>query len=135
VQLASQFADASRLASQPDGGALDASDLDLAWAAWRKSLPSDSDRIAQDLDAFGAAFGELLVHDLGFEWLHCTDDYGSGLAVVALRGSGDLTIFPSDFVAKRHDRAEGPFFADAVLQIRATIDETKAEWAAKKPPQ
>lgn len=108
AQLASQLADAARLAGSSDGAILEVSVLDQAWGTWRESLPSNADRIAKDIEAFGAAFGELLVRDVGFEWLHCTDDFGSGLAVVALRGAGDATIFPSDFVAKRHESGEGP---------------------------
>jgi hypothetical protein len=131
--IAVNLAEARRLVGSDDEGVLESSDLDRAWAVWSASPPHDREQVRRNLEAFGIAFGELLVKKQGFEWLHCTDDFGSGLAVVALRGAGDATIFPSDFVAKRHERSEGPFFAEAVAQIQETVNATRVKWAQNVP--
>lgn len=134
AQLASSLVEARRLVGPDHGAVLDGASLDGAWRAWRASLLRDNAGVSKAIEAFGAAFGEILVRDQGFEWLHCKDDFGSGLAVVALRGAGDITIFPSDFVAKRHERGEGPFFVKALVQVRGSVDKVRAEWGAGQVP-
>lgn len=78
--------------------------------------------------AVGAAFGAELVESLGFAWIIATDEAGSDLAVLARPGRGDVTIFPTEFVAKRYERREAPFLAAAVAEIRHHLAEIAAMW-------
>ncbi len=134
--LQSQRTDARILAtaltasSSPD--ALDATDLDDTWSAWINDRPTDREELLRDINAMGAAFGDILVRELGFQWQYCKDAYGEGPCVVTLRGRGDVTIFPADFVAKRHDRNESPFFEVAVLQIAGSVQQMRDQWDKPK---
>lgn len=87
--------------------------------------PSDADAVVQ---AVGAAFGDRLVGDLGFQWVIATDTYGTDLAVLARPGRGDVAIFPAEFVAKRYERREAPFLAAALAETRRHLREIAAEW-------
>ena len=66
------------------------------------------------INAFGAAFGHILVRDHEFQWLIAEDSYGTDLAVVALRGTADVTVFPADLIAKRYATRERGFLVAAV---------------------
>lgn len=77
----------------------------------------------------GAALGTHLTRTLGFEWVIATDDYGTDIAVVARRGCGDITLFPSNFVAKRWERKETGFLADVPAYLVGVLSESEREWA------
>jgi hypothetical protein len=113
--------------SQAPDGQPSLESLDVAFAAY---LASDCEpsRANDVVLAVGAAFGARLVEDLGFRWVIATDDYGTDLAVLARPGRGNVTIYPSDFVAKRYERREAPFLAASIAKIRDHLREIAAEW-------
>jgi hypothetical protein len=107
-----------------------APELDAAWTRWISMVPTNTAQVQSDVSAFGIGLGDELVRLLEFTWQYCSDQYGEGLAVVALPGRGDVTIFPEDFVAKRYERSEGRFFAEAMKQIGEANRRMRAEWDA-----
>jgi hypothetical protein len=104
--------------------------LDVAFARFIESDPSANERANAVVLMLGAALGTHLVRTLGFEWVIATDDYGTDLAVVAMRGRGDITLFPSNFVAKRWERRETGFLADVPGQVSETLAEFERQWSA-----
>ena len=76
----------------------------------------------------GAAFGEHLVRDLGFQWGIATDDWGTDIAVLARPGRGDCTVYPTDFVAKRWERRETNFLVGSLEQISEMLDQYARDW-------
>jgi hypothetical protein len=80
----------------------------------------------------GVALGSWLVQELGFRWAVATDEFGTDLAVVARRGRGDVTIYPTDFVSKRLERGEPRFFVDAFNDINRELERIAAEWGDSK---
>lgn len=105
--------------------------LDRAWSHWiRRADSYSSDEINRVLNGIGVAFGNALVETNNFEWVIASDDYGTDLAVVACRGRGDVTVYPTDFVGKRWDRREGEFLAHGYATILEHVQKTKDEWRA-----
>lgn len=66
------------------------------------------------INAFGAALGHILVRDHGFQWLIAEDSQGTDLAIVALRGTADVTVFPANLIAKRYAVKEQGFLVATV---------------------
>ena len=108
-----------------------ASELDAAWSRWQSSASIQTNL---DVSAFGIGLGDELVRLLGFTWQHCTDAYGDGLAVIALPGKADVTVYPEDFVSKRHERSEGAFFGEAIKQIGTTLSEMSDPTPVSRTP-
>lgn len=103
--------------------------FDAAFARFVESDPSAHERANAVALMVGVALGTHLVRTLGFEWVIATDEYGTDLAVVALRGRGDITLFPSNFVAKRWERRETGFLADVLGQVSETLAESERQWS------
>jgi Domain of unknown function (DUF3806) len=76
----------------------------------------------------GAAFGEHLVRSLGFAWCIATDDWGTDIAVRARPDRGDITIFPTNFVAKRWESKDAPFLVYSRQQISESLAASAREW-------
>lgn len=125
LDQAREFVRAYAPAAPDDSVTLEA--LDQAFANYLASDTDPGGATALVL-AVGAAFGTQLVESLGFEWGVATDDYGTDVAVLARPGRGDVTIFPTDFVAKRYERREAPFLVAALAEIRHHLDQIAAEW-------
>ena len=87
-----------------------------------------NERVNEVVLTVGAAFGEHLVRELGFEWCIATDDWGTDIAVRARPGCGDVTIFPTDYVAKRWERKETGFLATSIGPIAKTVEESASDW-------
>ena len=87
------------------GQALSLAALDRAFGAWMRSGAADDTGNANKIiNSVGVAFGRLLVEDLGLEWVIATDEHGSDLAVYGLPGTGDVLVYPANFVAKRWEK-------------------------------
>jgi Domain of unknown function (DUF3806) len=126
-QLESAREFVSQYTAEDSGSPTSLVSLDRAFVSYlaSESDPSEADAVVL---AVGVAFGSKLVEELGFEWVIATDDYGTDLAVLAWPGRGDVTIFPTDFVAKRYERREAPFLKSAFAEIRQQLQKVAAEW-------
>jgi hypothetical protein len=125
LNLASEFVGV--YAGETTDGSFTLEALDLAFAQYLASETDPSGAEAVIL-AVGTAFGTVLVENLGFGWVIATDDYGTGLAIRARPGRGDMTIFPTDFVSKRYERREAPFLVASFGEIRHHLQEMAADW-------
>ena len=94
--------------------------IDRAYATWI-STPDETDLINGIINGTGVALGQFLVDHAGFRWVIATDDQESALAVLALPGSGDVLVYPINFVAKRWERGEVDFFNKSYEQIAETV--------------
>lgn len=102
--------------------------LDDAFEAFVNMGDAANARANDVVLAVGAAFGEHLVRTLGFEWRIATDEWGTDIAVLARPGRGDITIFPTDYVAKRWERREPRFLVASVGPILQTLQESAKAW-------
>jgi len=62
-----------------------------------------------------------LIECLGFEWVIATDEKGSDLAVYGCPGSGDILVFPANFIAKRWEKREINFIEKSYIQIASDV--------------
>ncbi len=93
--------------------------LDEAFAACIRAGDADTSSGANELiNCVGVAFGQSLVDGLGFEWVIATDEYGTDLAVRALPETGDVLLYPTNFVAKRWERQE-------IFFLKRSYDQTE----------
>ena len=100
----------------------DLESLDEAFAAWMASEaardPANANAV---INGVGIAFGQSQVEGLGLSWVVATDDYGTELAVYGLPGTGDVLVYPANFVAKRWERGEIDFLAESYRRIESDI--------------
>jgi hypothetical protein len=105
-------------AAQPSN--LDA--LDAAFATWMASgVASEPFTANAVINCVGIAFGQSLVEGLGLSWVVATDDHGTELAVYGLPGTGDVLVYPANFVAKRWERGETDFLAELYRRIENDV--------------
>ena len=102
--------------------------LDRAFAAWIASEPTETDLINAVINYVGIAFGQALVDGIGLKWVIATDDQGSDLAVHGFPGSGDVLVYPANFVAKRWARRETDFLEKAYQQIGCDVRAVFQDW-------
>jgi hypothetical protein len=102
--------------------------LDRAFTAWVASGPSDTNLVNAIINYTGIAFGQALVDGIGLRWVIATDEQGSDLAVHGLPEAGDVLVYPANFVAKRWERRETAFFADAYRQIARDVGAVFRKW-------
>ena len=95
-------------------GNLSPETLDVFWAALLRDEPADPNPA---INIVGLAFGQLLVDGLGLSWVALTDEQGTEIAV---RGRGNFTVFPTNFIAKRYERRETNFIAPAYQEMVLT---------------
>ena len=92
--------------------------LDRAFAAWMASGPADhAESINAVINCVGTAFGRILVEGIGLRWVIATDEHGSDLAVYGLPRTGDVLLYPLNFVAKRWERRETNFLEKSFYMI------------------
>ena len=132
LKVARSFVDCFSPDDSPE--ALTLAAIDRAYAAWMESEPDDTAMINGIINGTGAALGQFLVDQEGFRWIIATDDHGSDLAVFGLPGSGDVLIYPINFVAKRWERRETNFLEDYYREIGATIRSLAAGTTQRSKP-
>lgn len=116
----------SSLLPEFSGAKIDAGLLDRLWTAWMAAEPDDNETTANFLQAFGVAFGQLLVDEIGFEWAIFTDESGTGIAVHAPSATSNTCIVPIDFVLTQYENGENAFVAQTYQEIgRIVMDENK----------
>ncbi len=69
-------------------------------------------------------FGDLLAK-IGFEWTVLSDEWGVSIGMVALRGTANMAVVPSSFVAKRWERKEERFVVEALSEIGAHVAQAR----------
>lgn len=102
--------------------------IDRAFAMWSASEPTDTGLINAIINCVGIAFGQALVDGIGFRWVVATDEQGSDLAVHAFPESGDVLVYPANFVAKRWERRETNFLENAYQQIGRDVRTVLRKW-------
>jgi hypothetical protein len=102
--------------------------LDLAFAAWVASEPSDKDLINAIINCVGVAFGQALVDGIGLKWVIAADEQGSDLAVYGFPQRGDVLVYPANFVAKRWERRETRFLEDSYKKMELDIRRVLRKW-------
>lgn len=102
--------------------------LDEFWDRFIAASPESNDAVNAILNDVGVALGDHLVRAKQFEWIILSDSYGVGIAVVALRGTANMSTDPFNFVVKRWDRKESPFLAAGFQALCETADEWAAKW-------
>lgn len=108
--VATNVAEAKRMLD----GNLSPETLDDLWAALLRDEPADPNPA---INMVGLAFGQLLVEGLGLSWVALTDENGTEIAV---RGRGNFTVFPTNFIAKRYAERETNFIAPAYHEMVRT---------------
>ena len=119
LQSAAKFVEAFSFCDAAQPFTLSA--LDRAFAAWIASEPNDRNLVNAVVNYTGAVFGHLLIECLGFEWVIATDEKGSDLAVYGCPGSGDILVFPANFIAKRWEKREINFIEKSYIQIASDV--------------
>ena len=104
--------------------------LDRAFSQWIASGAADNaaetNRI---INCVGIAFGRFLVEGLGLKWVIATDEYGSDLAVYGLPGTGDVLVYPANFVAKRWERRETDFLEQSYGWVEQQLESFRRRWS------
>lgn len=118
--------------SPPDADQpLNLASLDRAFRAWMATNETDADLINKSINCVGVAFGQFLVDGIGMEWVIATDEQGTDLAVYGLPGTGDVLVYPANFVAKRWERRETEFLERAYEQIDQQVAAAKENHSAR----
>jgi hypothetical protein len=96
--------------------------LDRAFANWIANGNVGEGRTVNEvINCVGVAFGQILVDGIGLKWVIATDHYGSELAVYGLPNTGDVLIYPVNFIAKRWERREINFIEASYQKIERQI--------------
>ena len=107
-------------------------DLDQAFNSWLTSVSHDSADANSIVNCVGIAFGQHLVNTTPLQWVIATDDYGTELAVHGLPGTGDILVYPQNFVAKRYEAKVGTFIVESIKQIQTEVNRAEARKVSQK---
>jgi len=115
---------------------LSAETLDKAFSAWLDD-PSSTTLEANDVvNCVGVSFGILLIAAVpDLKWVIATDEHGTELAVYGLPGTGDVIVFPQNFVAKRCEAGTANFIACSIHKIQAEVVSIKAAYSKGSPKE
>jgi hypothetical protein len=104
--------------------------LDAAWAAWLEMHLRGEEDPNSVINAFGIAFGQVLVDRLGLEWKVVSDV----VTEIALCGQpGDIVIYPQNLVARRYIARSTRFFAELATEMERTVGRLPRHAAAPVP--
>jgi hypothetical protein len=106
--------------------------LDAAFAAWLAQHDAAKEDPNPYINAFGIAFGQHFVDQLGFTWAVVRDEDGTEMAVHGITGGGDSFVYPPNFVAKRYMSKATDFFERTFQEMRRDIEHPPSA-PAKKP--
>ena len=107
-------------------------DLDRAFNAWLTSPSHDPADANFVVNCVGIAFGQHLVNTTPLKWVIATDEYGTELAVFGLEGTGDVLVYPQNFVAKRYEAKSGVFIVASIQQLQADVSKIENRNSQKK---
>jgi hypothetical protein len=119
------------LVAECNGGSreLDASALDSAYAAWFNAHNAETEDPNPVINAFGMAFGQLLIDRLQLTWVVAADDQSTEMAVHGQ--PGDILIYPANLVAKRYVQRETEFFQPLLAEFEQAISTVRAQTPAR----
>src|SRR5579871_1569949 len=106
---------------------------DRAFKSWLATDPTDVGSVNKVINAVGVLFGQSLVDGAGLRWVIATDQRGTDLAVFGLPGSGDVLVYPANFVAKRWERREAGFLQKSFHEILAEVRRLAAQHKPNDP--
>ncbi len=79
---------------------------------------------AEELEALGTSFGDLLAPVLDLHWVACTDEEGTDLGL--RYGEQSIVIFPRDVLVKRAENGEEIdvhyLFEQLCIEVRKMVD-------------
>ena len=105
--------------------------LDAAWAAWLEMHLRGEEDPNSVINAFGIAFGQVLVDRLGLEWKTVSDV----VTDIALLGQpGDIVIYPQNLVARRYIAKNTAFFAELAAEVERRVGRFPRDAATTPPP-
>jgi hypothetical protein len=107
-------------ASQP----LDPDCLDRTWRAWLEHHLRGQEDPNPLINAFGIGFGAWLALELALEWKVVKDEGGTEVALIGQ--PGDITIFPTNLVAKRYVAGTAEFFVAVAREMAESIARIRA---------
>jgi hypothetical protein len=110
---------------------LDPPVLDAAWAAWLEMHLRGEEDPNSIINAFGMAFGQVLVDRLGLRWKIVSD----AVTEIALHGQpGDIVIYPQNLVARRYIARSTRFFAELATEMEGSLGRFPSDAVAGPPP-
>ena len=124
------LARARELVGKTEEMAIELEDLDDAFSRWLDAHDPQKEDPNPFINAFGIAFGQHLVNQLGLKWVVVIDDQGTEIAVHGQ--PGDVLVFPPNFVSKRYLAKQKNFFSSFYPEMRKDI-ETIRQYGKKKP--
>ncbi len=104
---------------------LEPSTLDVAYAAWFAQHDAEAEDPNSMINAFGIAFGQLLVDQLQLKWVVASDEQGTEMAVHGQ--PGDILVYPPNLVAKRYTTRETEFFAPLFAEMQEQIATVRSQ--------
>ncbi len=110
---------------------LDPPVLDAAWAAWLEMHLRGEEDPNSIINAFGMAFGQVLVDRLGLRWKIVSD----AVTEIALHGQpGDIVIYPQNLVARRYIARSTRFFAELATEMEGSLGRFPGPAVMEPPP-
>jgi hypothetical protein len=97
--------------------------LDQAYKAWYSNHKRGSEDPNPLINAFGIAFGEYLIRELGFEWKLVKEKRTTEIAVYG--ETGNIILFPPNLVAKRYEKGIVDFFEPLFSEIKNKVVEVR----------
>jgi hypothetical protein len=115
----------------PDGLApVDPPVLDAAWAAWLEMHLRGEEDPNSIINAFGMAFGQVLIDRLDLEWKVVSDVV---VEIALCNRARDIVIYPQNLVARRYMAGTTQFFAELAAELEGTLGPRLGR-AASAPP-
>ena len=107
--------------------------VDAAFAAWLGQHDPQKEDPNPFINAFGIAFGQQFVDQLGFSWAVVRDGDGTEMAVHGATGdaAGDVFVYPPSFVAKRYMSKTTGFFESSFEDMKRDIQHPPTSSAKK----
>jgi hypothetical protein len=109
---------AKEIAGDADG-LMDLPDMDEAWGRWLDSHDPEVEDPNPVINAFGIAFGQHIIDDLGLNWAVVSDEHGTEMCVHGQ--PGDVLVYPCNFVSKRYVSRQKDFFVAIYSEMRNDI--------------
>jgi hypothetical protein len=112
-------------------GKIELSDLDVAWGRWLGIHDPEVEDPNPTINAFGIAFGQYIIDDLGLHWAVVADEHSTEICVHGQ--PGDVLVYPCNFVAKRYVTRSTDFFVMFYAEMQKDIPTLQKMWTQTKP--
>jgi hypothetical protein len=95
--------------------------LDMAFALWIATNPTDVQQINEVIENVGIVFGQKIVDNLGFNWVITKDQNNIDLAVFGFPNKGDVLYYPVKIIAEGWKRKETHFIENLYKNLEHQI--------------